>query len=106
MKNNKTDDKIILKLLVNFVPAVLGTIFMTGCGNPISIGSEDAKGLDDTKKIGMEINDAVNGMFITMTDEKNPVLLFISGGPGVPESCSPGLVPPARLKGGKAPQHL
>lgn len=85
MKNNKTDDKIILKLLASFVPVVLGAIFMTGCGNPIAIGSEDAKGLDDTKKIGMEINDAVNGMFITMTDEKNPVLLFISGGPGVPE---------------------
>ncbi len=83
-KNEKKRMTFINKIISKFL-VMLGVIFMTGCGNPIAIGNEDAKGLDDTKKIGMEINDAVNGMFITMTDEKNPVLLFISGGPGVPE---------------------
>ena len=48
-------------------------------------GIEDAKGLPNTKKIRRMVNQNINGMYITMTDEKNPVLLFISGGPGVPE---------------------
>ncbi len=58
---------------------------MSGCASPISIGENDAKGLENTKKIGVDINGATNGMFITTTDENNPVMLFISGGPGVPE---------------------
>ena len=65
--------------------SVLCALCLASCGKSLEIGSQDAKGLSDTKKIGIEVNGAVNGMFITMTDANNPVLLFISGGPGVPE---------------------
>ena len=58
---------------------------MAGCAS-LKIGTDEkAKGLDNTRKLGVEINGALNGMFITSTNENNPVLLFISGGPGVPE---------------------
>ena len=58
---------------------------MAGCAT-LKIGTEEkAKGLENTTKLGVEINGALNGMYITSTDETNPVLLFISGGPGVPE---------------------
>ena len=58
---------------------------MAGCAS-LKVGTEEkAKGLENTTKLGVEINGELNGMFITSTDENNPVLLFISGGPGVPE---------------------
>ncbi|MBO7638094.1 MAG: alpha/beta hydrolase [Treponema sp.] len=72
--------KIIFGLMI-----VLGAGFMTSCTSVASIGSERAKGLSDTEKVFIDVNGSVNGMFITMTDENNPVLLFISGGPGVPQ---------------------
>ena len=74
----------IRKLLFNIVIGI-AVICMTGCSNQKAETSEKAKGLDNTTKLYVEINGALNGMFITETDEKNPVLLFISGGPGVPE---------------------
>lgn len=78
MKINQKKSKWSIILLA-------GVLFMWGCASPIAIGENDAKGLDDTKKIGVDINGDTNGMFITSTNENNPVLLFISGGPGVPE---------------------
>ena len=78
MTNNHS--KIIIRLLIIF-----GVMNMAGCAS-LKIGTDEkAKGLDNTRKLGVEINGALNGMFITSTNENNPVLLFISGGPGVPE---------------------
>ena len=72
--------KIIISIFI-----FVGVMNMAGCAS-LKIGTnEKAKGLENTRKLGVEINGALNGMFITSTDEKNPVLLFISGGPGVPE---------------------
>ena len=63
----------------------IGVMNMAGCAS-LKVGREEkAKGLENTTKLGVEINGELNGMFITSTDENNPVLLFISGGPGVPE---------------------
>ena len=77
-KNNHS--KIIISILI-----FLGVMNMTGCAT-LKIGiDEKAKGLENTRKLGVEINGALNGIFITSTNEDNPVLLFISGGPGVPE---------------------
>lgn len=78
MINNHS--KIIISLLIIF-----GVMNMAGCAS-LKIGTDEkAKGLDNTRKLGVEINGALNGMYITSTNENNPVLLFISGGPGVPE---------------------
>ena len=63
----------------------IGVMNMAGCASLKIDTEEKAKGLENTTKLGVEINGAMNGMFITSTDENNPVLLFISGGPGVPE---------------------
>lgn len=72
--------KILISILI-----ILGVMNMAGCVT-LKIGTDEkAKGLENTRKLGMEINGALNGMYITSTNEDNPVLLFISGGPGVPE---------------------
>lgn len=72
--------KIIISILVLF-----GVMNMAGCASLKNGSNEKARGLENTVKLGVEINGALNGMFITSTNENNPVLLFISGGPGVPE---------------------
>lgn len=77
--------KIDYKKIKWSIILLTGVLFMSGCASPIDIGENDAKGLANTKKIGVDINGDTNGMFITSTNEENPVLLFISGGPGVPE---------------------
>lgn len=77
--------KIDYKKIKWSIILLTGVLFMSGCASPIDIGENDAKGLANTKKIGVNINGDTNGMFITSTNEENPVLLFISGGPGVPE---------------------
>ena len=64
---------------------VLGALCMISCKSNKVEGMQKAQGIENTKKIRRMINDKMNGMFISMTDENNPVLLFISGGPGVPE---------------------
>ena len=58
---------------------------MISCRSTMVAGIEEAKGLKDTIKVYSQINENMNGMFISTSDENNPVLLFISGGPGVPE---------------------
>ena len=63
----------------------IGVINMAGCATLKAGIEQKAKGLENTTKLGVEINGDLNGMFITSTNENNPVLLFISGGPGVPE---------------------
>ncbi len=80
MNSEKNHSKILISILI-----FLGVTNMAGCAS-LKIGSDEkAKGLENTRKLGVEINGALNGMFITSTKDDNPVLLFISGGPGVPE---------------------
>ena len=80
MKTWKNHSKILISILI-----LLGVMNMSGCAS-LKVGSkETVKSLENTTKLGVDINGAMNGMFISSTDEKNPVLLFISGGPGVPE---------------------
>ena len=64
---------------------VLGALCMISCKSNMVEGMQEAQGVENTQKILRMINGKMNGMFISMTDENNPVLLFISGGPGVPE---------------------
>lgn len=79
MKMNKNMYRIIISLLIS-----LGVFCMSCCKSTL-VEKEEVSAIENTIKTGVEINGKMNGMFISMTDEKNPVLLFISGGPGVPE---------------------
>ena len=80
MKTKKNHSKILISILI-----FLGVMNMAGCAT-LKIGTDEkAKGLENTRKLGLKINGALNGMYITSTNADNPVLLFISGGPGVPE---------------------
>ena len=77
---NNNHSKILISILI-----ILGVMNMAGCAT-LKLGTDEkAKGLENTRKFGLEINGDLNGMYITSTNEDNPVLLFISGGPGVPE---------------------
>ena len=58
---------------------------MTACNASLPAGKNTARGLDNTIKTYIDVNGNTNGLFITSTNVDNPVLLFISGGPGVPE---------------------
>lgn len=74
---------IVLLLLVVFLAAVFFTgkdkiePFLDSSGNVIS-GSV-------AEKTYIDVNGRKNGMIIRGKSEDNPVMLFISGGPGVPE---------------------
>lgn len=57
-----------------YILVLLTGLFMAGC-----------KTTSNIEKLFIDINESPNGMFISSTNENNPVLLFISGGPGVPE---------------------
>ena len=76
----KKSSKIISALSI-----VLGVFCMISCKSSMVAGSQEAESLENTKKIFRMVNKNMNGMFISSTNENNPVLLFISGGPGVPE---------------------
>ena len=76
----KKSSKIISALSI-----VLGVFCMISCKSSMVAGSQKAESLENTKKIFRMVNKNMNGMFISSTNENNPVLLFISGGPGVPE---------------------
>jgi pimeloyl-ACP methyl ester carboxylesterase len=45
------------------------------------------------EKVFVEINGTKQGMFISSTSDKNPVLLFVHGGPGMPEYFLNGIYP-------------
>ena len=71
--------------IISALSIVLGVFCMISCKSNMVAETLETESLDNTKKIFRTINQNVNGMFISCTNENNPVLLFISGGPGVPE---------------------
>ena len=59
---------------------VVVLIIMCFLGIGIFSNTENAA----TERVFVEINGIKQGMFIESTDENNPVLLFLHGGPGFP----------------------
>lgn len=74
---------IVLAVILIFA----GVLWMMSPGRPAPILGEDGKPLDGSisEKIYVDINGDKQGMFIKSKDLSNPVLLFIHGGPGMPE---------------------
>jgi pimeloyl-ACP methyl ester carboxylesterase len=66
---------------------LFGILFSLSKGNPIPFTDENGLPLSGSisEKIFIEINGVKQGMFIKSKDETNPVLLFMHGGPGMPE---------------------
>lgn len=77
---NNSHQKLKWSILI-----LLGVLLMTACNASLPAGKNTARGLDNTIKTYIDVNGNTNGLFITSTNVDNPVLLFISGGPGVPE---------------------
>jgi len=71
--------QIVLSILVALILLLVGALLAISPGKPRPL----AGGLSE--KIWVEINGVKQGMFIQSTDTNHPVLLFVHGGPGVPE---------------------
>ncbi|MDO9084790.1 MAG: alpha/beta hydrolase [Anaerolineaceae bacterium] len=70
-----------------FMLLLFGILFSLSTGNPIPFTDENGISLPGSisEKIFVDINGVRQGMFIKSRDETNPVLLFVHGGPGMPE---------------------
>lgn len=82
--------KIVFFVLGIFAVLLVAVLFFFIAVSPGSIKNiKDSDGSilknGSVKKLFIEINGIRHGMFISMTSEENPVLLFIHGGPGMPE---------------------
>ncbi len=73
-------------LLIAFVLAA-GALLVLSPGKPGQLRDEAGNPLPGrlSEKVFVEINGVRQGMFIQSTDGFNPVLLFLHGGPGMPE---------------------
>ena len=67
--------------------SLLGILLLLSPGTPNPIVDENGRPLRGSlsEKIYVNINGVQQGMFITSKDNNYPVLLFLHGGPGVPE---------------------
>ena len=82
--------KIIMKVVIVLVLATvlfLMTVKVTGKGEIEPFRNADGSIMENSiaERIFVDINGRQNGMIIRGKDLNNPVLLFISGGPGVPQ---------------------
>jgi pimeloyl-ACP methyl ester carboxylesterase len=77
-------------IIIGFFPAVglilLGLLLAWSPGKPRPFLDENGQPLAGSlsEKIRVEINGVEQGMFIKSKDSRNPVLLFVHGGPGMP----------------------
>lgn len=77
--------KFLILLICILIPAMI--IFFSGSGKPIPFTDENGDMLKASisEKIFVSINGVEQGMFIKGKDKTKPVLLFLHGGPGMPE---------------------
>jgi pimeloyl-ACP methyl ester carboxylesterase len=77
----------VLSVLLVGVLALVGFLLLKSPGRPLPVvdgdGNPPAGGI--AEKIRVDINGMPQGMFITGRDASRPVLLFVHGGPGMPE---------------------
>ncbi|HMN59930.1 MAG TPA: alpha/beta hydrolase, partial [Anaerolinea sp.] len=78
---------IAISILVALILLLVGALLVISPGKPRPL----AGGLSE--KIWVEINGVRQGMFIQSRDTSHPVLLFVHGGPGVPEFFLTGRYP-------------
>ncbi|WP_206663588.1 alpha/beta fold hydrolase [Sporolactobacillus shoreae] len=78
---------ILLSLLLACILIVVSVLFAWSPGKPAPFLNESGKVLKGSisEKIYVNINGVKQGMFIESKNKANPVLLFLHGGPGMPE---------------------
>lgn len=78
---------IILSILLVLMLIIVGILLALSPGKPEPFLDQKGKVLAGSisEKIYVSINGVEQGMFIKSKNEANPVLLFIHGGPGMPE---------------------
>lgn len=78
---------ILLSVPLGILIISLGFLLIVSPGNirPISDGSGSSPEGSISEKIHIHINGVPQGMFLRGSDTRNPVLLFVHGGTGMPE---------------------
>jgi pimeloyl-ACP methyl ester carboxylesterase len=77
----------IISILLACILILVGVLLAWSPGKPLSFVDENGKPLAGSiaEKIWVNINGIEQGMFIMSKAANNPVLLFVHGGPGMPE---------------------
>jgi pimeloyl-ACP methyl ester carboxylesterase len=77
----------IISILFAGLLVLVGALLVLSPGRPAPFVDENGNPLAGSisEKIHVNINGVEQGMFIKSKDETNPVLLFLHGGPGMPE---------------------
>lgn len=78
---------IVAAVLLAGIVILLGALLIMSPGKPRPIVDQSGNPVPGSlsEKIRVDINGVEQGMFIRSRDPANPVLLFVHGGPGVPE---------------------
>lgn len=82
--------RMLLSIIVSLLACILisvGVLLAWSPGKPIPVVDEKGKPAAGSiaEKIFVDVNGVKQGMFIVSKDANNPVLLFVHGGPGMPE---------------------
>jgi pimeloyl-ACP methyl ester carboxylesterase len=78
---------IVFSILLAVITAVVGILFAVSPGEPKPFLDKSGKVIAGSisEKIFVNINGVKQGMFLKGKNKNNPVLLFLHGGPGMPE---------------------
>jgi len=78
---------VTISVVLACLVVLVGGLWLLSPGKPNAIVGENGKPLAGSisEKIHVNINGVQQGMFIQSKDPSNPVLLFLHGGPGMPE---------------------
>ncbi len=79
--------QIAVSILLASILLLVVTLLKLSPGKPIPIVDDDGRPQvgSISEKIRVTINGIEQGMFIKSREKTNPVLLFLHGGPGMPE---------------------
>ncbi len=74
-------------VILSFILIIIVGLLLSSKGKPIPLTDEQGNPIAGSisEKVFIDVNGVNQGMFIKSVDETNPVLLFLHGGPGMPE---------------------